>query len=118
MALPPEPLSELVEQADAIVVGRVVELIALGKKVAPPATAKTLGPRASGVGYQAATQKVRIQVERVLKGTAAAELVVDKPEAPYTLRVGDSGAFFLKGKDILGRYGPDTHAVAKVEKAL
>ena len=118
MALPPEPLQELLFDATAVVEAEVVEVLESGPEPQPPPHAKHLKPGATSVGYLSAAQKVRLKVKRALKGESAAELVVDKPEAPYLLAPGHRGAFFLEGERILGRYGPDTHSVAAIERAL
>jgi cell division protein FtsI/penicillin-binding protein 2 len=46
------------------------------------------------------------------------EAIVDKPESAYQLLVGDAGPFFLDGRTIIGRYGPNTHRLEKIEAAL
>jgi len=118
MALPPEPLRELMAQATRIVMARVVEVIATGHKPARPSSAATLPKGATDVGYVSAEQRLRLAVERDLVGSGARELVVTKPEGPYVLRVGAAGPFFLEAERILGRYGPDTHPLAAIEHAL
>jgi hypothetical protein len=118
MALPPEPLRELLARATRIVVAKVVDVLETGPKPPAPEHAAKLPRGATGVGYVSARQKVRLAVERDLKGAGASDLVVEKPEAPYLLQSGDGGPFFLEGERIIGRYGPDTHRLAAIEKAL
>jgi len=108
MALPPEPLAELLADADAVVVAEVVEVIEEG---APPPSP----PRPAGAKP---TFKGRPPVEETLKGEAEAELVVDKPEGPYLLHAGVRGPFFLRRGGIVGRYGPDTYRRAEIVAAL
>lgn len=109
MALPPEPLEELLPQASYIVEAEVTEIV---KQPGPVS-----GPR---VGEQL----VKLKVKRVLRGDASAndDLLVRKPEAGYALRAGNQGPFLLCGaKDalaILGRYGPDTWPLERIERAL
>lgn len=120
MAKPPEPLAELIPEASLIVFAIVVAVISVGPKPPPPPYAAELPKGATSVGYQSASQKVRLRIERVLKGhTAARELEVEKPVAPYLLEVGNKGPFFLdaQGK-IIGRYGPDTHREDEILEAL
>ena len=119
VAIPPEPLPELLAAADAVVVAEVTELLGLGKKPPPPPGAAKLRPGATDVGYKEATQKLRLKIVRVLHGKVSGDsIVVDKPEAPYALRPGDKGPFFLKDGAIIGRYGPDTHSLKRIEAAL
>jgi hypothetical protein len=118
MARRPEPLADLILDATRIVVAEVAEIVETGPRPPPPPRAAELKPSARDVGYQSPRQRVRLQILRVLKGEAPAELVADKPEAPYLLAVGNHGVFFLDGEQILGRYGPDTHRLADVERAV
>lgn len=119
MAKPPEPLDELLAACDCVVMAEVTELLALGKKPPAPQTAAAARPGAVDVGYVSATQELRLRVERVVYGKSPGDsIVVNKPEAPYVLRVGDKGPFFLKDGAIIGRYGPDTHTLKRIETTL
>ena len=118
MALPPEPLQELLLDATQVVVAEVAEILSTGPTPAAPSGAAKLGPGATSVGYRSAAQRVRLKISRVLKGPKASELVVDKPEAAYLLAVGNHGPFFVRGQSIIGRYGPDTHRLDAIERAL
>lgn len=115
MAIPPEPLSELLARASSIVVGEVVEVLATGKL---PKRAVKLKKSDVDVGIKTPSQKVRLRVSRTLKGMSATEVIVDKPESAYRLLVGDAGPFFVEAGTIIGRYGPNTHPLAKIEAAL
>ena len=118
MALPPEPLPDLLAKAEIVIIAEVVAIVATGPKPPPPEHAAELKKGATSVGYKASAQTVKLKITRVLKGKASGELTVEKPEAPYTLHPGDKGPFFLAKGVILGRYGPDTHTAEKIEKAL
>ncbi|MBI5508907.1 MAG: hypothetical protein HY903_09155 [Deltaproteobacteria bacterium] len=118
MARRPEPLEDLIVDATLIVVGDVTEVLETGAPVPPPPHAKELKPSARDVGYLSPRQRIRLQVARVLKGEAPSVMVVEKPEAPYLLKVGDGGPFFLEGLQIIGRYGPDSHRLEAIERAL
>ncbi len=115
MAIPPEPLAELLARASSIVVAEVAEVLSTGPL--PPRGKKIL-PTDVDVGMKTPSQKVKLKVSRTLKGMSATEVIVDKPEAPYRLIVGESGAFFLESGTIIGRYGPNTHKLEKIEAAL
>src|SRR5215813_1914015 len=101
MARPPEPLSELIPAAKLICVAEVTAILSLGPKPPEPLNAKKLGKHAKDVGWEAASQKVRLKIERCLSGQGPTEgtIDVDKPVAPYTLRVGDKGPFFIDAKN-------------------
>ncbi len=121
MALPPEPLSELIPASKLICIAEVTAILTLGPKPPPPVNARRLGKHAKDVGWEAASQKVRLKIERCLQGQGPTGGMIDveKPIAPYTLRVGDKGPFFIDAKNkILGRYGPDTRPLEQIEKAL
>lgn len=119
MALPPEPLSEVLPEAVWVVEAEVLEILSMGPQVpkveAPLGTADT--------GQKVRQQTVKLSIKRVLKGSGKPkELVVDKPQSAYGLRAGNKGAFLLDSSKpnpkILGRYGPDTWRLASVEAAL
>src|SRR5437762_434167 len=101
MARPPEPLSDLIAEAKIIAIAEVVQVLALGPKPPPPPNARKLGKGASDVGYVASFQKVRLKIERCLLGQLAVGSTIDveKPEAPYVLRQGDKGPFFIGDKN-------------------
>lgn len=111
MAIPPEPIEEVLPEATLVVVADVTEVVEQ-----PPAQAAHAG--------HAGQQVVRLKVSRVLRGAANVGdvLTAKKPEAGYALRAGNSGPFLLAARDgtfeILGRYGPDTWDLSRVERAL
>jgi len=115
MAIPPEPIEEVLPNAVWVVDAEVAEVLETGPQ--PPK--KEAPPGATSVGYKTASQKVKLKVKRVLKGDKVTELVVDKPEAGYALRAGNHGPFLIdSSRVILGRYGPDSWAFERIEKAL
>ncbi|MCC7072089.1 MAG: hypothetical protein IT383_12245 [Deltaproteobacteria bacterium] len=113
MALPPEPLDELLPAARTVVEAEVAAVHDLepwppGDKGAPIDGAP---PRPS--------QRATLRVSRVLRGTADQELTVTKPAAGYALHAGVCGPFLVDERGhILGRYGPDTWAIEEIEAAL
>src|SRR5438270_10692886 len=112
MALPPEPLNEVLPKATWIVDAEVVEVVKQG----PAPEKKQARAGASDIGQKTASQTVKLKIKRVLKGEQVKELVVEKPEAGYALRAGNHGPFLIDdSKIILGRYGPDTYGFAKLE---
>lgn len=118
MALPPEPLQELLPHATWIVEAEVVEVLSTGEQ--PPRVSAPAGW--TDTGQKVASQRVRLKVTRVLRGAPVEELVVDKPVAAYALRPGNKGPFLLDAAQptpvILGRYGPDSYALARLEASL
>jgi len=118
VAIPPEPLAEILPHATWVVEAEVAEVLASG----PEAPKLSAPPGWTDTGQKVASQRVRLKVLRVLRGKDVQELVVDKPVAGYALRTGNKGPFLLDGSQphpvILGRYGPDSYALAKLESAL
>jgi len=117
MALPPEPLEEMLPQAKWVVEATVKEVLdstGTARRDTPP------GWTGSG---KAGRQIVRIEVTRVLRGKEVPRQIdAVKPEAGYTLRAGSKGPFLLDGAKprpkILGAYGPDTWRVEEIEEAM
>lgn len=118
MAKPPEPIAEVLPRAAWVVEAEVAEIVAVG----PPVPRVEVPEGFVGHEQNVASQVVRLRVLRVLRGEPVTELEVEKPEAGYALRPGVRGPFLLDGSFprpvILGRYGPDSYSLAKVEAAL
>ena len=119
MAIPPEPLQELLPQAALIVDAEVLEVVSQGEQ--PPIPEHKKG--ATSVPSKSPAQVVKLKVKRALKGKAPqGDLTVDKPEGDYVLSKGNKGAFLLKmakgNPIIIGRYGPDTYRMDTIEAAL
>ncbi len=119
MALPPEPIEEVLPQAEVIIEAVVDAVLATGpiqpKVDAPLGTTST--------SKKAANQTVKLKVTKVHKGPASLkEVVVEKPLAGYALRAGNKGPFLLDGgkpnPTILGRYGPDTWDLQRIMDAM
>jgi hypothetical protein len=119
MALPPEPIDEVLPKAMLVLDAEVHEVVGHG-----PAPERIEAPPGyTGVGHKVAAQLLTLKVHRVLRGEApTGELTVEKPVAGYALRAGVRGPFLLDGSKphpvVLGRYGPDTYSFEKVERAL
>lgn len=115
MALPPEPIEEVMPQAKWVVEAEVAEVLSTG--AAPPKI--NAPPGATSVGSKAASQSLKLTIKRALRGDTLAELVVEKPEAGYSLSKGNKGTFLIDAnKRILGRYGPDSWSTSKIEGAV
>ncbi|MFO0594204.1 MAG: hypothetical protein U0228_02840 [Myxococcaceae bacterium] len=115
MAKPPEPIEEVMPNAHWVVEAEVTEVVSTG--AAPPKVQAK--PGATSTGQKSASQTLKLKVTRVLFGEKVAELVVEKPEAGYSLRAGNKGPFIIDStKTILGRYGPDSYSLERVEKAV
>lgn len=119
MALPPEPLDDVLPAAALVVVAEVLSVDDLA-----PWPVDRKGPPDSAPDRPA--QRVKLRVSRVLRGAAPAaaamEITVRKPASAYALHPGAHGAFLLDASGaepaILGRYGPDSYALAEIEAAL
>lgn len=119
MALPPEPIEELLPKASWVVQAEVKEVVSEG----PPQPSVKAEKGATSVPYKLHSQVVKLSVKQVLRGEGAAqELTVEKPVGAYVLSPGNKGPFLIaKGSPhpvILGRYGPDSWALARIEDAL
>ncbi|MBI3184584.1 MAG: hypothetical protein HYZ28_20810 [Myxococcales bacterium] len=119
MAVPPDPIEEVLPKATWVIDAEVVEVVKNG----PPVPKVEAPPGHTGVGQKVGSQVVRLAVRRVLRGKPdAKDLVVEKPVAAYGLRVGNQGPFLLEEGQphplILGRYGPDTYSWDRIEAAL
>ena len=120
MAIPPEPLEEILPRAVWVVEGEVKEVLSTGPAVPPTGP---VVPNMTSAPTLASAQRVRLTVKRVLRGEVPGqELVVVKPPAGYAVRAGTTGPFLLDGSRpepvILGRYGPDTYPLDEVEQAV
>lgn len=115
MAKPPEPIEEVMPNVSWVVDAEVTEVLGTGP-TPPKVEAK---PGATSTGQKSASQTVKLKVNRVVKGEKVNELVVEKPEAGYSLHPGNKGPFLIdSSKTILGRYGPDSYSWEKIEGAL
>jgi hypothetical protein len=111
MAIPPDPIDEVLPQANAAVLAEVARVL----EQAPNKT-EAMDPKASDVHTVASRQVVELKVTGVLFGETlktGATVRAVKPAGAYALRPGNKGPFLLTGTgdavEILGRYGPDTY---------
>lgn len=113
MALPPDPIEEVLPSADAAVLAHVTRVLVKDPSPAPV----TAEPGATSLPTQAPRQVVELQVDEVLFGNAKPGdvLKVIKPAGAYALTQGNKGPFLLKQEEILGRYGPDTYSRGYIE---
>ncbi len=115
MAIPPDPIEEVLPHASLVVVAEV-----LAVEAQQPGTTSGLPSTYTSRPETAGSQSVTLRVERALHGDARPGEAVKayKPAGAYALREGNRGPFLLKstpsGFEILGRYGPDTYS----EKAI
>jgi hypothetical protein len=119
VAIPPEPIQEVIPNAVLVIEAEVEAVLATGPlqpKIDAP-------PGATSTGKKAANQTVKLKVTKVHKGPSSLkEVVAEKPLAGYALKAGNKGPFLLDGAKpnptILGRYGPDTWDLKTVLKGL
>jgi hypothetical protein len=116
MALPPQPLEEVLPQAKVVVLAVVTAVENLAPM--PPADRGAPVDRTP----DRPPQKVTLEVVRTLRGEVRTQWVVIKPVTAYLLRVGNQGPFLLDGTlpepHILGRWGPDTYPLLTLENAV
>jgi hypothetical protein len=119
MALPPEPVEELLPKAKFVIEASVARVLYQGKKPERDTEKNVAGPIPAD-----RCQVVQLDVTRRVAGAdPGTSITVVKPLAPYVLKAGQSTsgtAFFVAGGDpfpiILGRYGP--YPTPEVEAAL
>jgi hypothetical protein len=123
MALPPEPIDEVLPEAATAVLGEITAIVAEGTQAPFPKIEEGMS---DAPGVPVASQTVSLRVDKVLFGAAeVGELVeVLKPAGDYKLVIGNKGPFLLgapsageKRPTILGRYGPDTYPESLIEAA-
>lgn len=121
MAIPPDPIDEVISEASAAVMARVTRIVERGKQAPLP---KLERPGLVDQPGALASQRVELVIDEVLFGdatlTAGAHIEVTKPEGDYTLSEGNHGPFLLGGEkndEILGRYGPDSYRRDVIEAA-
>ncbi len=120
MAIPPEPIEEVIGGVHGAVLAEVVKVLTQDPQ---QVTAKVPPGTTDGPGV-AARQVVELKVSSVLFGdvaAAGASVQVVKPAGDYALRAGNKGPFLLtrdgKALSIVGRYGPDTYSEEKIRTA-
>ena len=119
MAIPPEPIEEVLPKAALVIEAEVEAVLATG-----PIQPKLQAPLGkTSTGKKAASQTVRLKVTRVHKGPSGTkDVVAEKPLAGYALKAGNKGPFLLDDSKpnplILGRYGPDTWGLQNILDAL
>jgi len=123
MAIPPEPIREVIDAVEGVVIGEVTHVLERWKQPPMPKA----NPEATDVPGTLSKQKVRLKVSEVLHGDYEVGQLIEviKPDGDYLLRVGNRGPFLLgeplerlKSPTILGRYGPDSYRRDVIENAL
>lgn len=124
MALPPEPIQELLPLATVIAMARVTRVVEQAEQAPLPERDSRIKGGSAGM---LAEQLVSLEVTELLRGDGpepGAELMAVKPPGAYTLVAGVSGPFLLQPHaepqryTILGRYGPDSYRRHVIEAAL
>lgn len=124
MAIPPDPIDEVIPEVTCAVVGQVTKVLERGKQAPLPAPSH---PGMTDVPGELASQVVELRVDEVLCGDRLQKgetVAVHKPAGDYTLVEGNQGPFLLADKEgvghlvILGRYGPDSYRREVIEDAL
>ncbi|MBI3180559.1 MAG: hypothetical protein HYZ28_00195 [Myxococcales bacterium] len=123
MAIPPEPIDEVIPDASAAVIAEVARIVVQDLQERAPKAP----PDATDVPGKAARQVVELRVKEVLFGKLAGPgmtVQAIKPAGDYALREGNRGPFLLKAPkpgqsepEILGRYGPDTYSTSLIKTA-
>src|SRR5581483_5687641 len=124
MAIPPEPIEEVIKDATSVV---ICEVAAVDPPPPMPALEDDVGD-VDDVDDSSdevlAEQDAVLVVQSVLFGklVAGARVQVKKPAGEYLLREGFAGPFILDERHrpalILGRYGPDSYSLPNIRRAL
>ncbi len=120
MALPPDPIEELLPKAHAAVMAEVTRVVAED----PQAPFPKVEQGTTSAPGEVARQVVELKIQERLFGKVdpGALIQVVKPAGAYKLIPGNKGPFLLevpaKGEPtILGRYGPDSYHRQAIETA-
>ena len=127
MAIPPDPIEEVLSVATSVIAADVVS--AARRAIDVPQKHDVDGVDDGDDGDDdddsvLAAQDCVLVVVAVFKGSLAvgARVACVKPEGEYELPLGFHGPFLLvertKPATILGRYGPDSYKLAEVKRAL
>lgn len=125
MALPPEPIDEVLPLADACMIAKVTQIISSGKQSFIPDTSKD--PEIVEVPRDLPEQYVELEVKELLFGKmykVGQKLQIQKPSGDYVLKINLEAPFLIhhaegaKHPEILGRYGPDTWSLRVLKAAI
>lgn len=123
MALPPEPIDEVLPSAQVGVIAKVTKILHRDKQADIP----NVTEGEADLPRELPMQLIEMCIEEVLFGSAYSQgstMQAKKPAGDYTLREGVGGGFLLTtAKDasipeILGRYGPDTWSLKVLRAAI
>lgn len=124
MALPPEPIDEMLPLAQDAILADIVKILQQDKQTDIP---EIKNPGEVDIPRDLPAQQVQITVREVLFGThykTGQSLTVLKPAGDYVLRAGITGPLLLTHDPektrptILGRYGPDTWSLHILRAAI
>lgn len=123
MALPPDPIDEVLPQASAAVVAQVGSILFQDEQAFVPQVGDT---DIVDVPRELPLQKATLQIKEVLFGSLTSSgqtLEVRKPAGEYVLRAGVEGPFLLSQTDdgvaeIVGLYGPDTYSLHQIKASI
>lgn len=124
MALPPEPIDEMLPLADDGVVADITQIVHRDPQTHIPTVTH---PGEVDLPRDLPAQHVNITITEVLFGShyrVGQQVIVLKPAGDYVLRAGISGPLLLAHSPdktmptILGRYGPDTWSLSVLRAAI
>ncbi len=124
MALPPDPIDELLPEVDACAIAVVEEILFRGKQEFVPNPEE---PDTVDIPRDLPEQVAMLTIKEVLFGDLVLQgetVEVFKPPGDYVLREGVEGPFLLYQDDederpvIAGRYGPDSYSPSVLKSAI
>lgn len=123
MAMPPDPIDEVLPQADAAYVAEVTQILHQDEQEKVP---ELSDPGDVDIPRDLPAQTVELRIAERLFGDLAGvgdTITVSKPAGEYVLRAGVQGPFLLARQDdntpvIIGLYGPDTYSLRVLKAAI
>ena len=124
MALPPEPIDQILPLAHAGVLAKVTKIIRQEKQSFIP---QPSDPDMVDIPRELPLQIVQLQIQETLfgdLGNVGTTIEVLKPAGEYVLREGVEGPFLLQrfvehsSPQILGMYGPDSYSLKVIRAAM
>ncbi len=124
MALPPDPIDEILPLAQVVALAEVSSILFRDQQEFVP---NSKDPYEVDIPRDLPLQRVSLKVEQLLDGdrlSVGQSIEAIKPAGEYVLRAGVKGPFLLQWKEgedkpfILGMYGPDTYSQRVLEAAL
>ena len=123
MAIPPEPIEDILPQAHYVVIAQVKKIIHTDKQ--KPVHKED--PKIVGMPRELPAQRLLLHIiENISSSTLPIDTDIEvlKPSGDYVLRQDIQGPFMLATDEetnqlsIIGRYGPDSYSLKAIQSTL